>query len=205
MEYITIKDEITNEIEIEKSRFICHLKRINTKEDADEFIQKINKLHYKATHNCYCYTLFNPNYQKCNDDGEPQGTAGIPMLDAIKKANINNIVAVVTRYFGGIKLGAGGLIRAYTNAVSQAISYSLLLKVKEYTHYEIEFDYSLINIIEKFFNQNNIKILDKTYDLTVKYLFYTDDSNIKKTLLNLTLGKIKFNNEYLDFIEEIIK
>lgn len=202
MEYKTIKDEVINEIEIEKSRFICHLKRINSKEEADEFIQKINKLHYKATHNCYCYSLFSPNYQKCSDDGEPQGTAGVPMLDTIKKSNLNNIVAVVTRYFGGIKLGAGGLIRAYSNAVSQAIANSNILNVKEYTHYEIEFDYNLINILEKYFNQNNIKVIDKNYDINVKYLFYTDDNNIKDTLINLTLGKIKFTNEYLDYIEE---
>ena len=204
MEYITIKDEVINEIEIEKSRFICHIKRINTKEEADEYIQKINKLHYKATHNCYCYSMYSPNYQKCSDDGEPQGTAGVPMLDAIKKANINNVVAVVTRYFGGIKLGAGGLIRAYTNAVSQALNNSKFLRIKEYTHIEIEFDYNLINFFEKYFNQNNIKAINKEYDLTVKYLFYTDDVNIKETLSNLSLGKVKFVNEYLDYIEEVI-
>ena len=127
------------------------------------------------------------------------------MLDAIKKSNINNIVAVVTRYFGGIKLGAGGLIRAYSNSVSQALENSNLLKVKEYSHYEIEFDYNIINIIEKYFNQNNIKVLDKEYELKVKYLFYSDDPNIKDTLINLALGKIEFTNEYLDFIEEKIK
>ena len=205
MEYITIKDDVIQEIEIEKSHFICHLKRINNKEEADEFIQKINKIHYKATHNCYCYSIFNPSYQKCSDDGEPQGTAGVPMLDAIKKGNINNVVAVVTRYFGGIKLGAGGLIRAYTNAVSNALNNASLLKVKEYPHYEIEFDYNLINIIEKYFNQNNIKVLDKIFDISVKYIFYSNDSNIKEKLTNLTLGKIKFINEYLNYIEEIIK
>lgn len=202
MEYITIKEETINEIEIEKSRFICHLKRVTNKEEAEEYIQKIKKLHYKATHNCSSFSLFNPSYQKCSDDGEPQGTAGVPMLEAIKKANINNVVAVVTRYFGGIKLGAGGLIRAYSNAVSKALSAAQLIKVKEYTHYEIEFDYSLINILEKFFNQNNIKVLNKEYEVNVKYLFYIDDPNIKETLNNLTLGKIKFINEYLDFIEE---
>ena len=205
MEYITIKDEIINEIEIEKSRFICYLKRINSKEEAEEYIQKIKKINYKATHNCSCYSLFNPSYQKCSDDGEPQGTAGLPMLDAIKKSNINNIVAVVTRYFGGIKLGAGGLIRAYSNSISQALENSNLLKVKEYSHYEIEFDYNIINIIEKYFNQNNIKVLDKEYELKVKYLFYTDNPNIKDTLINLALGKIEFTNEYLGFIEEKIK
>jgi putative IMPACT (imprinted ancient) family translation regulator len=129
-------------------------------------------------------------------------TIGASDKPAILKANINNIVAVVTRYFGGIKLGAGGLIRAYTNAVSEALKVSNLLRVKEYTHYEIEFDYNLINVLEKYFNQNNIKVLNKDYDLTVKYLFYIDDPNIKETLNNLTLGKIKFINEYLDYIEE---
>ena len=205
MEYITIKEEVINEIEIEKSRFICYLKRISSKEDAEEYIQKIKKLHYKATHNCSCYSLFDPSYQKCSDDGEPQGTAGVPMLEAIKKSNVNNIVAVVTRYFGGIKLGAGGLIRAYGNSISHALENASLLKVKEYNHYEIEFDYNIINIIEKYFNQNNIKVLDKEYELKVKYLFYTDDKDIKEKLTNLALGKIEFTSEYLDYIEEKIK
>lgn len=202
MEYITINLETINEIEIEKSRFICYLKRVNNKEEAEEYIQKIKKLHYKATHNCSCFSLFDPSYQKCSDDGEPQGTAGVPMLETIKKANINNVVAVVTRYFGGIKLGAGGLIRAYSNAVSKAINEASLLRIKMYDHYEIEFDYSLINVLEKYFNQNNIKVINKDYEINVKYLFYTDDINIKETLNNLTLGKISFTKEYKDYIEE---
>ncbi len=202
MEYITIFDETVNEIEIEKSRFICYLKRVNNKEEAEEYIQQIKKLHYKATHNCSAYSLFSPSYQKCSDDGEPQGTAGVPMLEAIKKANLNNLVAVVTRYFGGIKLGAGGLIRAYSNSISQAINASNLVKIKEYNHYEMEFDYNLINVMEKFFNQNNIKVINKNYDLKVTYLFYTSTIDIKDKLNNLTLGKIEFKNEFKDYIEE---
>jgi uncharacterized YigZ family protein len=198
----SIKNNITNLYEIEKSKFYCLLIKINSLKEVDTILEQAKKDYKDATHYCYAYIL--DSYKKCSDDGEPQGTAGVPMLDAIKKANINNIVAVVTRYFGGIKLGAGGLIRAYTNAVSQALNVSKLLKIKEYSHYEIEFNYSLINVIEKYFNQNNIKVLDKEYEIKVKYLFYVDDQNIKEKLFNLTLGKIEFTNEYLDFIEEKI-
>ncbi|MGL4623525.1 MAG: YigZ family protein, partial [Culicoidibacterales bacterium] len=110
------------EIQIEKSRFICYFAPVNTAEEAQAFIETIKKRNWDATHNCSAYLLGeNQQVQKANDDGEPSGTAGIPMLEVLKKRNLTNIVVVVTRYFGGIKLGAGGLVRAYTQSVVSAL------------------------------------------------------------------------------------
>ncbi|PDM36799.1 YigZ family protein, partial [Bacillus cereus] len=99
---------------IQKSRFICYVSRATTEEEAQEFIQKIQKQNWNATHNCSAYLIGEQDQiQKANDDGEPSGTAGVPMLEVLKKRGLKDTVVVVTRYFGGIKLGAGGLIRAY--------------------------------------------------------------------------------------------
>lgn len=120
--YRTIKENGIDEMEIKKSKFICHLKRVETEAEAIEFIDEIKKEHWKATHNCSAYTLgINDEIQRANDDGEPSGTAGIPMLEILLKRELKNVVAVVTRYYGGVKLGAGGLIRAYGGSVNQAV------------------------------------------------------------------------------------
>jgi len=121
--YLTIKEDGQSEIEIKKSRFICSLKRIKTEEEAKDFIQALKKEHWKANHNCSAFVLGEKNdIQRSSDDGEPSGTAGVPMLEVLKKNELINVVAVVTRYFGGTKLGAGGLIRAYSSAVSHALN-----------------------------------------------------------------------------------
>ena len=120
--YRTIKEDNQHEVEIKKSRFICFLKRIETEEEAKAFIQQIKKEHWKANHNCSAFVLGDHHeIQRSSDDGEPSGTAGVPMLEVLKKNDLINVCAVVTRYFGGTKLGAGGLIRAYSGSVAQAI------------------------------------------------------------------------------------
>ena len=107
---------------IEKSRFICHLQKVTTEEEAQVYIKAVKKNHRDATHNCSAYVIGKEGtVQKASDDGEPSGTAGLPMLEVLRKKKIYNTVAVVTRYFGGIKLGAGGLVRAYTNSVAEAL------------------------------------------------------------------------------------
>ena len=122
MSLYTIKTNGKHEIIIEKSRFICHLQRINDKEQAFDFIKSIKKQYWDATHNCSAFIIGESmNVQGSSDDGEPSGTAGIPMLEVLKKNNLHDVTAVVTRYFGGIKLGAGGLVRAYGKSVSHAL------------------------------------------------------------------------------------
>ncbi|WWB86077.1 YigZ family protein [Priestia aryabhattai] len=122
-QYYTVKQEGSHEITIQKSRFICHMKRVATEEEAQQFIQDIKKQHWNATHNCSAYLIGERDqFQKANDDGEPSGTAGVPMLEVLKKRGLKDTVVVVTRYFGGIKLGAGGLVRAYGKSVSEALN-----------------------------------------------------------------------------------
>ena len=120
--YFTIKRHGEHEIVIQKSRFIAHVTRAETEEKAQEFIQRIKKQHWNATHNCSAYMIGeNDQIQKANDDGEPSGTAGVPILEVLKKRKLKDTAVVVTRYFGGIKLGAGGLIRAYGKAASEGL------------------------------------------------------------------------------------
>lgn len=120
MEIFTIAKDAKNEIVIEKSRFICTLKKVRTEAEAQEFVKGVKKEYWDATHNCSAY-LLNEQVQRSSDDGEPSGTAGIPMLEVLRKNNVQGVAAVVTRYFGGVKLGAGGLVRAYTNSVAEAV------------------------------------------------------------------------------------
>lgn len=118
----TIKQAGIYELVIEKSRFICHIERLESREQAYEFIKKIKKEYWDATHNCAAFIIGeNGDIQGSSDDGEPSGTAGIPMLEVLKKQQLHDVGVVVTRYFGGIKLGAGGLVRAYAKSVSGAI------------------------------------------------------------------------------------
>ena len=119
---ITIKKAHTIENDISKSRFIAQIKPVESEEEAKHFIAEVKQHHKEATHNCSAYTVGdNMNIQKANDDGEPSGTAGVPMLEILKKLDVHNACVVVTRYFGGIKLGGGGLIRAYSGAVRDVI------------------------------------------------------------------------------------
>ncbi|WZY00289.1 YigZ family protein [Bacillus sp. FSL W7-1360] len=121
-QYLTIQQTGKYEMVIQKSRFIAHFKRTETEQDATNFISSIKKEHWHAAHNCAAYLIGeNDTIQKANDDGEPSGTAGVPMLEVLKKRGLKDTCVVVTRYFGGIKLGAGGLIRAYGRAVSDGL------------------------------------------------------------------------------------
>ncbi|MGP3923426.1 YigZ family protein [Streptomyces sp. 8N616] len=121
-QYRTVAREGVHETEISKSRFICALAPAATEQEAQEFIQRIRKEHPTATHNCYAYVIgAEGGIQKASDDGEPGGTAGVPMLQMLLRREVRYVVAVVTRYFGGVKLGAGGLIRAYGGAVGEAL------------------------------------------------------------------------------------
>lgn len=120
--YLTVRPEGETEIEINRSRFISYVKRVETQEEAVAFIQEIKKKHWDATHNCSAYIVGeNDQFQKMDDDGEPSGTAGKPILEVIKKKGLKDTAIVVTRYFGGIKLGAGGLIRAYGKSASAGV------------------------------------------------------------------------------------
>lgn len=192
---ITIKTDFINEEEIKKSRFICHLKRISTEEEARDFIAKIKKEHWKANHNCSAYTLGNrQEIQRSSDDGEPSGTAGVPMLEILKKKEIINVCAVVTRYFGGIKLGAGGLIRAYAGSVNHAIEEVGLVQIVNQRELILKLDYSLYDSVQRFLLTKNLQISDSEFLSEVTVRCFIDEEKINNFLELLTEsfnGKIR--------------
>ena len=190
-----IKDKIENTIIIKKSKFICQIFRVDSIEEINDILANTRKKYYDATHNCYAYILGeNQDIQKASDDGEPQKTAGGPMLDVLKKNNLTNVLAIVTRYFGGTLLGAGGLIRAYSSSVSEALENVKLYVDKLQTKFNLTISYSDynnvlnikdINIIETSFLNDVIIIgsidLDKFDDLeNMLYKNKITSVNIKK-------------------------
>src|SRR5699024_144557 len=147
--YYTIKKSGYHEVIIQKSRFIGHVKRVQNEGDAQQFIQEIQKEHHSATHNCFAYIIGDHDqFQKANDDGEPSGTAGIPMLEVLKRLSLKNTVIVITRYFGGIKLGAGGLIRAYSSVTSDTINHIGIVKRELMQGYAVQIEYPLLGRVE---------------------------------------------------------
>ena len=156
--YKTIKTDGLAETEIKKSRFLCHLKRVTSEEEAKAFIQGIKKEHWKANHNCSAYLIGERSeIQRSSDDGEPSGTAGVPMLEVLKKNDLINVCVVVTRYFGGIKLGAGGLIRAYSHAVSHGLQAVGLVMGKLQQEISLDLDYSLLGKLQNSLPETTIK------------------------------------------------
>ncbi|MGX7109167.1 YigZ family protein [Facklamia miroungae] len=144
--YISIKEEIIHEIEIKKSRFICYLLPIKNEEDFIHYLNSIQKKHYKANHHCFAYILeSDKSIQRMSDDGEPSGTAGLPMLEVLRQEDLTFIAAIVVRYFGGTKLGAGGLIRAYSHSVSQTCQLACRIKNVDQAIFNLEINYAQLD------------------------------------------------------------
>ena len=152
-EYITIRKENTFELIEKKSRFIGRIYPINSIEEAEKLLKEIKKKYFDARHNVYAYKL--GDIEKCSDDGEPQGTGGQPILSVIKKKDINNCIIIVTRYFGGVLLGAPGLVRAYSNCAVGVIETAELIKIQLYSVYSATCSYSQYEKI-----QSKVKIID---------------------------------------------
>jgi len=171
--YLTIKKEGSAEIIIQKSRFIGYVKRVETEEQAQSFVQDIKKRHHNATHNCSAYIIGeHDQIQKANDDGEPSGTAGLPILEVLKTQNSKESAVVVTPYFGGIKLLAGGLIRAYRNTTSETIRETGVVRRQLMQGFSITVDYSLLGKFENIL-RNSEHILKKiNYLDTVEFIVY---------------------------------
>lgn len=140
--YTTVMGEGTLDFEEKRSLFICHGKHIKTEEEAMEFIKAKKKEYSDATHNCWAYLLNGGIVARYSDDGEPQGTAGVPMLEAIRKSGVCDVVVVVTRYFGGILLGAGGLVRAYSHGSRLALEAAKIVTYEKYAELMLECSYS---------------------------------------------------------------
>lgn len=196
MAYYTIKNKVSTEFEERKSTFIGHAKRVYTEDEAKEFIDEIKKEHSSATHNVYAYIIGeNMGIQRYTDDGEPQGTAGVPILDVIKKNELTNVAIVVTRYFGGILLGKGGLVRAYSKGAAQAINEGEIVQRVEGFSYHIIIEYDILGKIQYICEQNNWHIEDSIYTEKVEIIVYcTEDmkNNINKEVVQATSGKCDF-------------
>ena len=187
----TILENFFFQIEIEKSKFLGYAIAINSEEEAKEEINKIRKEHPKATHHCYAYVL--KDKQKSNDDGEPAGTAGIPILEIIKQFGLENVLIVVVRYFGGIKLGAGGLVRAYARSAKEVLLISKIHEIKTLPTYNLVFDYNYISSMENFIAKNQLKILDKEYELKVSYKLLLETPGVLEKITDFMQGKIEIN------------
>lgn len=185
-----LKCETSHEIVINKSRFICYVNRIEDEQTAKDYILSVRKLHPNASTIAYAYIAQENNeLQRSNDGGEPSGTAGVPMLEVLKNSDIRNICAVTVRYFGGIKLGAGGLIRAFSRSVSETLKIAPKLKTVTVYRYSIAFDYELIGKID-YFLKEKADILNKDYGEKVSYVFQTEIQSIDKEISELGKGKI---------------
>ena len=180
-----LKDEINNTITIEKSKFICYMKHIKTEQEFKDYLSEIKKKHYDATHVCSAFVCH--NIQRSNDDGEPSGTAGAPILNVLTKNNLDETCALVVRYFGGIKLGASGLIRAYGNSVKSCLENATLLEDVEYDEYQLTLSYELANKVD-YYLRNNTILLDTKYDQDVTYDFAIEDEKLIDNIIEYTKG-----------------
>ena len=200
----TIVKDFRQEIVIEKSRFICTLKKVNSEAEAQEFIKAIKKEFWDATHNCSAY-IVDEMAQRSSDDGEPSGTAGLPMLEVLRKNKLTNIAAVVTRYFGGIKLGAGGLVRAYTNSVAEAVRATGIAQKVLVSRFSFMYDLNDVGkILNILYQQQLFEIADVEYGLQAKVILKMKDSD-KETAeawLTESLNKVvQLEREGSEFIE----
>ena len=199
MKLYYINEIYESKIIINKSVFICHLIPVESVNEVNDYLALYRKQYYDATHNCYAYIIGDKQeIQKCSDDGEPQKTAGAPMMDALKKNNYTNILAIVTRYFGGILLGAGGLIRAYSESVSETIKLAKPLIKKELLLCDLPLDYKEYNQLKSF---TYINILDTLFltNVTVSIAIAKED---KEKLLKDLENLLRVNNISLDFKSE---
>ena len=200
----TIVKDFRQEIVIEKSRFICTLKKVHSEAEAQEFIKTIKKEFWDATHNCSAY-IVDEMAQRSSDDGEPSGTAGLPMLEVLRKNKLTNTAAVVTRYFGGIKLGAAGLVRAYTNSVAEAVKATGIAQKVLVSKFSFMYDLNEVGkILNILYQQQLFEIADVEYGLKAKVILKMKDSDKEaaEAWLTESLNKVvQLEREGSEFIE----
>lgn len=192
----------SDEYIVEKSKFIGHAKPVQTEEEARMFVEEIKQKYKDATHNVWAYTIGQSmNIQRYSDDGEPQGTAGIPTLELIKKEDLRNVVVVVTRYFGGIKLGAGGLVRAYTKGAKLGLDAAKIVEKRPFVSVEIEIEYTLLGKIQNELSNNNYFVKEIEYADKVKINVFCESEkteSLNKMILELTNAnaRVSFGDEF---------
>jgi uncharacterized YigZ family protein len=206
--YRTIRKDGQSELEIKKSRFICSLKRVTSEEEAKAFIQSLKKEHWKANHNCSAFLIGENNeIQRSSDDGEPSGTAGVPMLDVLKKNELINVVAVVTRYFGGTKLGAGGLIRAYASSVATGLKEIGIVEGTLHQAIHLTIDYPQLGKLQNHLEYQEIPIDAIDYTDKIKVTIMVPEqtlSAVEADLTDLLQGKLQVTQGSTSYVERPI-
>jgi len=186
-ESLTIKSNGTHEIEIKKSRFICTMARIENEDQAKNIIAKVSKDNAKANHNCFAYMLGDDDHiQRESDNGEPSGTAGVPILEVLKMNQLHNVLAVVTRYFSGIKLGAGGLIRAYSNATSTTIDSLGIVKLVNKQEIKLTIEYNQFDKLKYFLEQASIPIEATNYTDKIEVVIAVSKQDFEPLITQIT-------------------
>lgn len=202
IEFKTIEKENFAEIVEKKSRFIANIYNVESKEEAEEKIKQIKKKYYDAKHHCFAFSIIEENgiTQKSSDDGEPSGTAGAPILNIIKSNNLQDVVIIVTRYFGGILLGTGGLTRAYSEAAGKVVEQSELIQKEPGMEVELEIDYNDNEKFKYYCQKNNVNIIKIEYTENILYKIELNEKEYKKIE-----ERNKTNNKQLDINIKNIK
>lgn len=205
MEYRTVKNNSFDEYEIKHSRFIGYCCPVSSKKQAEDFISEIKSKHWDATHNVYAYIIRDGNIKRYSDDGEPQGTAGVPVLSVLEKEKVTDVCVVVTRYFGGILLGGGGLVRAYSHTAKIALDKSQIITMAKAKELKIICDYTFYGKLEAFLRAENIIILNSNFADNVTLNVRVKDSmyeNFTSKLTEMSNGKLipeTINENYYEF------
>jgi len=196
----TIKENTSAEIVEKKSKFIANTFYVESREEAEEKIKEVNKKYHDARHNCYAYRIITSDgiIEKASDDGEPSGTAGAPMLTILSKNNLANIIVIVTRYFGGILLGTGGLVKAYSSACTLSLEKSNIIEKNIADLYKIEISYPDTDKFKYFAKNNNIIILKEEYLENVILEIATKEKDLLKNI-----SEKEINVKKLEFIKKI--
>lgn len=197
--YRTIYTDGEGEITEKKSHFIATVRLVEKEEDALAFIEEMKKKYWDARHNCYAYSIGeHREFTRCSDDGEPSGTAGRPMLDVILGEDIYNVAVVVTRYFGGVLLGTGGLVRAYSGAVQEGLRASTVIEKHHGISMAVSADYTMVGKLQYIAAENGLPILDTEYtDRVMMHLLIPADQvgRVDKIITEATSGRVKMEKE----------
>ena len=192
-EYRTVKEFNSDEYIVKRSRFIGYAKPVTTVDEANAFIAEIKSKHWDATHNVYAYILREGGVKRYSDDGEPQGTAGVPVLDVLEKENVVDVVVVVTRYFGGILLGGGGLVRAYSHSAKIGLDSAKIITMALCLDLEVKCDYTFYGKLGAFLANEGAVILDTQFTDEVKVTFRIKSdflNELNKKLTELSNGRV---------------
>lgn len=198
----TIEEEVLTEQDISKSKFLSYLAPVDDEDAAKDYLRSIKKMHPKATHHCSAYVV--GEIERSNDDGEPASSAGLPMLQVLRGHQLQNVISVVVRYYGGIKLGVGGLIRAYGSSVTQAIESAVILVPKEVNTMVISFPYEHINAIETLC-EGIAEIIDRNYDTLVEYTIRIENPASLEDLNDVSKGTAQLIpiEKAIEYIREV--